>query len=130
MQNVGKYSFMEQDRPVLWASFSGSGEYPMLKGDMFIYNLPSGFYISAEFEGLPNSEQLPFHIHEGVFCETKGGKIVPLPEIFSDKNGKSSMKIYVDKKEINDIAGRPAVLHIHKDEAEPEIACAILQRIL
>lgn len=130
MNNLSGFAFMEQDRPVLWASFSGSGDYPSLSGDMFVYNLPVGFYVSADFSGLPVSQQLPFHIHEGFFYESKGEKIVPLPDVFSDKKGKSSVQIYIDKMNVTDIAGKPAVLHIRTDSGEPEIACAVLQRIL
>ena len=128
--NVSEFTYMEQDRPVLWASFSGSDTYPLLKGDLFIYNLPAGFYVSADFEGLPVSEQLPFHIHEGLVCGAAGEILLHFPDVMSDKNGKSSMQVYIDKLQVADIAGRISMIHIRRNGKEPEIACAVLQRIL
>lgn len=131
MQNVTKYSFIEQERPVLKAELKGKDGYSALNGTVYFYDLPNGVYMQGEVEGLPKSSEFAFHVHEGVVCEVHGDKILIMPNLMSDANGKASAQVYLDKLRSTQIAGRPVILHLKEaDGTEPEIACGLLARIL
>ena len=131
IQNVTKYSFVEQDRPVLAADVTGNADYPGIRGTVNVYNLPDGIYLHGEFEGLPPSRDHAFHIHSGSVCEEPGEKLLTLPDIMSGADGKASAKIHLDRVNSTQIAGKPIVLHIKKDGAEKQtIACGLLARVL
>lgn len=131
MENVTKYSFIEQERPVLKAEVKGKAGYPALNGMIYFYDLPNGVYIQGEVDGLPKSDEFAFHVHEGVVCENHGDKILIMPNLLSDAKGKASAQIYLDKLRSTQIAGRPIVLHLKAaDGTENEIACGLLSRIL
>lgn len=131
IQNVTKYSFMEQDRPVLQADIKGSADYPDVKGTVHVYTLPEGIYLHADLEGLPKSCDHAFHIHDGAVCEQVGEKLLTLPDVMSGADGKASAQIQLDRMNSTQIAGRPIVLHIKEDGREKQmIACGLLARIL
>ena len=131
MQNVTKYSFVEQDRPVLTADIAGSAEYPDIRGTVHVYTLPEGIYLLGEFEGLPKSRDHAFHIHSGTVCEEVGEKLLTLPDVMSGADGKASAKIQLDRVSSTQIAGKPIVLHIKEDGKEKQmIACGLLTRVL
>lgn len=132
MENVTKFAYAEQDRPVLGAELRGGEAFPDLRGKVYVYVLPDGIYLSGDFEKLPVNSSFEFHIHEGVLCENKGEKILILPDVFSDGEGRASMQVYLDGAVHTDIAGRPIVVHL-MDEAtgkDNSIACGLLDRIL
>lgn len=129
--NVTEFSFMESDRPVLEAEILGGAEYPDIKGYAYVYFLPDGIYVQADFDKLPENNEFGFHVHEGLLCEAPGEKLLPLPDVYSDKNGKSSMQVYLDSKTSTQIAGRPIMLHLKRDgKDELVVACGLLSRIL
>ena len=131
MENVTKYSFIEQERPVLKAEVKGKEGYPALNGTIYFYDLPNGVYMQGEVEGLPKSSNFAFHAHEGLVCENHGEKILIMPDLMSDADGKASAQVYLDKLRSTQIAGRPIVLHLQAaDGSENEIACGLLSRIL
>ena len=129
--NVQTFSFMSADRPVLEAELLGGAEYPDIKGNAYVYFLPDGIYVQADFDKLPESNEFGFHVHEGLLCETPGEKLLPLPDVYSDKDGKSSMQVYLDGKTSTQIAGRPIMLHLKRDGKDDlVVACGLLSRIL
>ena len=131
MQNVTKYSFVEQDSPVLAADITGSAEYPDIRGEVHVYTLPDGIYLLGEFEGLPQSRDYAFHIHNGAVCEKVGEKLLTLPDVMSGADGRASAKIQLDRVSSAQIAGKPIVLHIKEDGKERQmIACGLLTRVL
>ncbi len=130
IQTVGKYSFIKQDRPVLKAELRGGAEFPDLHGDVYVYDLPSGIYLQGDFEGLPATEELPFHVHDGLACEKHGEKILILPDVMSDANGAASAQIYLDRVNSTQIAGKPIVMHLHRGDTDVELACGLLDRVL
>lgn len=130
IQNVTKFSFVEQDRPVLKAELIGNADHPDLRGVIHVYFLPNGIYLQGDFEGLPKTSEFAFHVHEGILCEGHGEKILVLPDVISDEDGKASSQVYLDRADSTRIAGRPIVLHLKEDGKEPEIACGLLTRIL
>ena len=129
-KNVTKYSFVEQDRPVLQAELKGNADYPAIKGLIHVYFLPTGIYLQGDIEGLPKTSEFAFHVHEGDACEDHGEKILILPDAMSDADGKASMQVYLDRVNSTQIAGRPLVLHLRVGSETPEVACALLNRIL
>lgn len=130
LQPVGKYSFMEQERPVLKAELHGNEQFPDIHGEVYVYTLPEGIYLQGDFEGLPESNDLPSHIHEGLICDDPGGKLLPLPNLMSDDDGKASTQIYLDRVDSMQIAGKPIMMHIRRGNDEIEIACGLLSRVL
>ena len=130
MQNVTKYSFMEQERTVLKADISGNAGHSALHGTIYGYDLPNGIYLQADIEGLPKSSDFAFHVHEGLVCENHGEKILILPDVMSDADGKASAQIFLDRVRSTRIAGRPIVLHLKENGNETEIACGLLSRVL
>lgn len=133
MQNldtVTKFSFMEQERPVLTANVRGSAEYPDARGVVYVYVLPNGVYIQGDIEGLPKSSDFAFHIHEGLLCDDPGDKLLILPDVMSDDNGKASAQIYLDREDSTSLAGRAIMLHLKVDGKEVQMACGLLSRVL
>lgn len=130
MQNVTKYSFMEQERPVLKTSITGKEKNTVLHGTIYGYDLPNGIYLQGDIYGLPKSSDFAFHVHEGLLCDKHGEKILILPDIMSDADGIASAQIYLDRSNTTRIAGRPIVLHLKEDGKETEIACGLLSRVL
>lgn len=130
--NVHTFSHMEHERPVLKAEILGGAEHPDIRGEAYVYFLPDGIYLQADFDKLPENNEFGFHIHEGLLCETPGDKLLPLPDMYSDKNGKSSMQIYLDRATSTQIAGKPIVMHIKNEDGTDgiTIACGILNRVL
>lgn len=130
--NVKTFSFMSAERPVLKAEILGGAEYPDIRGEAYVYFFPEGVYLQADFEDLPPNNEFGFHVHEGLLCETRGEKLLPLPNIYSDKNGMASMQIYLDKATSTQIAGKPIVLHIGGADGKDELtaACGVLNRII
>ncbi|MCM1165216.1 MAG: superoxide dismutase family protein [Lachnospiraceae bacterium] len=128
--NVTEFSFMSGERPVLEAEILGGAEYPDIKGAAYVYFLPDGIYLQADFDKLPENNEFGFHVHEGLLCENPDEKLLPLPNVVSDKNGKSSMQIYLDRAVSTRIAGKPIVLHIKRGVEEITVACGILDRVL
>ena len=131
MQNVTKYAFITQDRPVLRADIAGNADNPDVAGTVHVYTLPGGVYLQGDIEGLPVSSNFSFHVHEGTVCEEPGKKLLILPDVMSGEDGKASAQIQLDRVDSTQIAGRPIVLHLKSaDGAEPQIACGLLLRIL
>lgn len=128
MRNVTKFSFMEQDRPVLKAEFGGGEGHRGIYGTVHVYVLPNGVYVHADIEGLPSSSDFSFHVHEG--GESMGEKILVLPDLMSDADGKASAQTYLDRVNSTQIAGRPVVIHAKADWREPQIASGLLARVL
>lgn len=130
MRNITKFSFVEQDRPVLRAELKGEGEHSGVYGIVYVYTLPNGVYVQGNIEGLPSSSNFSFHVHEGLECKGPGEKILILPDLMSDMDGKASTQTYLDRVNSTQIAGRPMVLHLKADGQEPQIACGLLSRVL
>lgn len=129
--NVRTFSHMGQERPVLEAELLGGADYPEIKGKAYVYFLPEGVYMQADFEKLPVNNEFGLHVHEGLICEAPGEKLLQLPDIRSDKSGSSSMQIYLDRATSAQIAGKPIMLHIKRDgEDLAVVACGLLERIL
>lgn len=130
MNNVSQFSFMEQDRPVLVAELLGGKDFPDIEGRAYIYAVPGGIYVQADFSRLPESSDFAFHVHEGLLCEEPGGKLLLLPDVFSDGSGVASMQVYLDRANSTQIAGRPIMLHLKRGDDEVTVACGLLSRIL
>lgn len=130
--NVQTFSFMSAERPVLEAEILGGADHPDIRGDAYVYFLPGGIYLQADFDKLPENDQFGFHVHEGLICEVPGEKLLPLPDVYSDKTGHSSMQIYLDRATSTQIAGKPIVMHIKNEDGTDgiTIACGTLNRIL
>ena len=131
IQNVTKYAFITQERPVLRADIAGNADHPDVIGTVHIYALPGGVYLQGDIGGLPASGNFSFHVHEGSVCEEPGKKLLVLPDLMSGEDGRASAQIQLDRVDCTQIAGRPIVLHLKADDGtEPQIACGLLSRIL
>ena len=125
-----KFSYIEEERPVLYAELHGTEGHDEIVGEVFIYHLTHGLCLCATFSKLPPSQNLPFHIHEGTSCDNAGGHIFEFPDIMSDKNGEAYAHYYFDKYSVSELAGKAIMLHIKVDGEEPAIACGVLKRVL
>lgn len=130
MENVSKYSFMEQDRPILKAEIVGNKDYPDIHGDIYVYILGNGFYLQGDFRGLPRNSTFAFHIHDGLVCVNPGGKKLLLPDVVSDSTGASSAQVYLDKIDVNTLADHPIMIHLKTGGQEVTVACGELKRVL
>lgn len=160
MKQVSKYAYMENESPALMAEIKGSDVHPEIAGTVYVYGLPKGFYLQADLEGLPESRVFGFHIHDGLVCAPIGSEepfseagghfnncgegtwcsrhpyhAGDLPSLFSNAEGKSSIRVYIDKADIEEIAGKPIVIHGLPDDFKTQpsgnsgvrIACGILK---
>ena len=130
MENVTKFAFCEQDRPVLEAELRGGEKYPDMRGKVYVYALPEGIYLQGDFENMPKNSDFAFHVHDGPLCDQKGEKILLLPDIFSDGTGRASAQINIDRADHTQIAGKPIVLHLKSNGEEITVACGLLRRVL
>ena len=160
MKQVSRFAYMENESPTLEAEIKGSDVHPEIAGRVFVYGLPKGFYLQADLEGLPESRVFGLHIHDGLVC-TPTGMDNPfsdagghfgncgdgiwcsrhpyhagdLPPLFSNAEGKSNIRIYIDRADIDEISGKPSIIHgLHDDfKTQPSgnsgvrIACGILK---
>ena len=113
-------------------------------------------YFEAQLYGLPDSEVLGLHIHDGAVCNAESGfteagehlSLCPdetwcdqhpyhagdLPPIFSDVDGNAVMGVYLDKTLVSDISGHTLILHSKRDDFKTQpagdagirIACGVL----
>lgn len=140
-------------RPVAVAHIKGGREFPLIKGNIQFYQLPSGVLLQAEISGLPNSDSgfFGFHIHDGAVCAGPSFSAtglhysrVPalhprhsgdLPPLLS-YNGNAYMAVITDRFSISEVMGRTVVIHSKQDDfktqpagnAGDKIACGVIQR--
>ena len=160
MKQVSRFAYMENESPTLEAEIKGSDVHPEIAGRVFVYGLPKGFYLLAYLEGLPESRVFGLHIHDGLVC-TPTGMDNPfsdagghfgncgdgiwcsrhpyhagdLPPLFSNAEGKSNIRIYIDRADIDEISGKPIIIHGLPDDFKTQpsgnsgvrIACGILK---
>lgn len=136
-------------RAVAWVR--GEGE---LRGSVTFYPVPEGTLVTAEIEGLPESETgfFGFHIHEGESCggpefeATKGhwnpqGRPHPahagdLPPLLGNK-GRSFLAVKTGRFRPEDVVGRTVVIHSDPDDFHTQpsgnsgrkIGCGVIRRI-
>lgn len=127
---MSRFSYMEQERPVLSAELHGTEGYEAAVGKAYVYFLPNGLYFTANFNNLPSSQELPFHIHEGLLCEDAGGHLLEFPDLFADQYGEASYQLYFDKRTLWEISGKPLVIHVNINGKPQKIACGLLERVL
>ena len=159
MRQTNRFSHISYEQPALIADVRGNSDHPDIIGNATAYWLPDAVYIVTELDGLPPSEVFAVHIHENLVCGEKdssspfaeaGGhfrkcsedmwcgrppyEAGALPHIFSDENGHSTSHVYIDRANVQDISGRPLVLHSYPrdpssssfDGTGIRIACGIL----
>lgn len=141
MQEMGKYAFIEQERPALVAQIRGSAAYPDVKGTAKLYWLPEGMYAVFELERLPPDSVLGFHIHDGLACCAVTGADTfaaagkhfsvcsedmqcgrhpyhagDLPSLFADEGGKASSQVFTRRTNVSEVSGKPIVVHRMTDD--------------
>ncbi|MCH5196379.1 MAG: hypothetical protein J1F28_06680 [Oscillospiraceae bacterium] len=127
---MSKISYIEHERPVLSADLRGTEGHESVAGEVSVHKLENGLCLCASFTGLPASQYLPFHIHEGTSCENAGGHLLELPDIMSDRNGEAYAHYYFDRQNLSEISEHSIMLHVRKNGEEPAIACGVLKKVL
>ena len=160
MSRFNRFAYIENESPALEADIKGNDVHPQIAGKVYVYDLPDGFYLQADLQGLPGSRVFGMHIHDGLVCapvgtdnpfSEAGGHLNnceegtwcsrhpyhqgDLPPLFSDKNGNANLQVYIDRARIEDISGKPVVIHGLPDDftTQPSgnsgvrIACGILK---
>ena len=141
MQELGKFAFIEQERPALIAQIRGSAAYPDVKGTAKLYWLSEGMYAVFELEGLPPDTVLGFHIHDGLACGAVTGAepfaaagkhfsvcsedmqcgrhpyhAGDLPPLLSDESGRASSQVFTKRTDVSGVSGKPIVVHRMSDD--------------
>lgn len=126
--------------PDAYAHISGSQNYPMINGLVYLYQLPSGVFLIAQVQSLPDSTEpcasniYGFHIHQGNSCtgnaddpfaDTDGhynprncphpAHAGDLPPLFGN-HGYALLAFFTDRFSVNDVIGRNFVVHARPDD--------------
>lgn len=126
--------------PNAYAHISGSPSFPFINGLVYLYQLPTGVFLIAQVQGLPDattscaSNIYGFHIHSGNLCSgnaedplaNTGGHYNPhncphpahagdLPPLFGN-HGYALMSVFTDRFTVNEVIGRTFVVHAHQDD--------------
>lgn len=126
--------------PDAYSRISGSPSYPNINGLVFLYQLPSGVFLLAQVQSLPDSTEAcapniyAFHIHSGNSCTgntedffaNTDGHYNPgncphpahagdLPPLFGN-HGFALMSVFTNKFNVNDVIGRTFVIHARPDD--------------
>ncbi len=125
-----------------------------LRGSVTFYPVPGGTLVTAELQGLPETESgfFGFHIHEGSGCGGKdygetGGHLNPqgrphpqhmgdLPPLLENR-GKGFLAVKTGRFRPEDVIGRTVVIHNGPDDfhtqpagnAGKKIGCGVIRRI-
>ena len=156
MQHIHKYSYIQSERPALLGTIRGGLGHENISGTAAVFWQPDGVYFEAQLYGLPESEVLGLHIHDGFVCGEESGfaqagehfSLCPegtwcsqhpyhagdLPPVFSDGEGNAVLGVYLDKVLVSDITGRTLILHSGRDDFKTQpaggagvrIACGVL----
>ena len=140
-------------RPAAVARIRGGAAYPLVRGTVLFYQLPSGVLIQADISGLPDNNVgfYGFHIHIGSTCSGENfsdtgmhyaksfavhpGHAGDLPNLLSD-NGDAYMTVLTKRFSIADVLNRTVVIHNGADDFRTQpsgdsgnkIACGVIQR--
>jgi Cu-Zn family superoxide dismutase len=126
--------------PDAYAQIFGSPQYPGINGLVYLYQLPTGVYLMAQVQGLPDSDEpcapniYAFHIHSGNACtgnqedpfaDTDGhfnpfncphpAHAGDLPPLFGN-HGFALMSVFTDRFSVDEAAGRTFVVHARPDD--------------
>lgn len=126
--------------PDAYARISGSPNYPNINGLIYLYQLPTGVYLLAQVQSLPDSADpcapniYAFHIHAGNACtgnaqdpfaDTDGhynprncphpAHAGDLPPLFGN-HGFALMSVFTDRFRVNEVIGRTFVVHARPDD--------------
>ncbi len=137
------------------ACVKGNNQAPALKGNVTFTQKPDGVIVTAQIQGLPQSETgfYALHIHEGENCggmdfaET-GGHYNPkgmphpkhagdLPPLLSYHGGMAFMQVMTSRFRVEEIIGRTVVIHSGTDDfqsqpagnAGTKIACGLIRKV-
>lgn len=140
MRHFNDYYSILNRRADAVACVKGSSNYSNLMGKVMFYQLSDCVMVTAEFKGLPMSENpcqepvLAFHIHEGTECSgdkedcfaNAKGHFNPdncmhpyhagdMPPLFS-VNGNAFLAFITDRFYIDEIIGKTVIVHEMSDD--------------
>lgn len=126
--------------PDAYARISGSPAYPAVNGLVYLYQLPTGVFLIAQVQSLPDSADAcapniyAFHIHSGGSCtgnaedpfaDTNGhfnphgcphpAHAGDLPPLFGN-HGYALSALFTDRFTVSEVLGRTFVVHAHPDD--------------
>lgn len=127
-------------RPSAEAIIHGSADYPSISGTLRLYQSDSGTLVSADVQGLPDSDDpcahpvFGFHIHDGTSCTGTAadpfanalGHYNPfgcphpyhsgdMPPLFGN-SGRAYMVFLTDRFKVRDVLGKAVIIHAHPDD--------------
>lgn len=131
---------LTQMQPTAMAVVSGSKAYPDIYGMVHFYQLYNGLLLTAEFTGLPKSDNpcyipfMGFHIHEGTSCTGTASDPFAdalshynpddcphpahrgdLPPVFNN-NGYAWTCFFTDRFTVKEVVGRTVIVHSQADD--------------
>lgn len=126
--------------PDAYSQIAGSSNYPNINGLVYLYQLPTGVFLIAQVQSLPDSTApcasniYAFHIHSGSSCTGNAqdpfantdGHYNPgncphpshagdLPPLFAN-HGFALMSVFTDRFTVSEVVGRTFVIHEHPDD--------------
>lgn len=126
--------------PDAYARISGGPAYPAVNGLVYLYQLPTGVFLIAQVQSLPDSTAAcapniyGFHIHSGSSCtgnaedpfadtdghyDTHGcphpAHAGDLPPLFGN-HGYALSALFTDRFTVSEVLGRTFVVHAHPDD--------------
>lgn len=122
--------------PAAAAIIRGSSDFPEIRGNMYLYDMPEGCIVMLEVVGLPDNSFYGLHIHEGARCGSTtpggeaflaaGGHFNPentmhpyhagdLPPLLSH-NGYAWMAVYTERFSTVDVLERTVIIHGMPDD--------------
>jgi superoxide dismutase, Cu-Zn family len=126
--------------PNAYAQIYGSQSYPNINGLVYLYQLPTGVFLIAQVQSLPDSTVpcapniYAFHIHSGNSCTGNAedpfadtdGHFNPrnclhpahagdLPSLFGN-HGFALMSVFTDRFNVDEVIGKTFVVHAHPDD--------------
>ena len=139
MQHIHKYSYISSERPALIGTIRGGLGHEDVNGTAAVFWLPDSVYFEVQLYGLPKSEVLGLHIHDGFVCgAAENGfaeagthlSVCPdetwcdrhpyhagdLPPLFTDEDGTAILGVYLDRAAVEQFSGRTVVVHSRRDD--------------
>jgi Cu-Zn family superoxide dismutase len=125
--------------PDAYSKIAGSSTYSGINGLVYLYQLPTGVFLIAQVQNLPDSTETcapniyGFHLHQGTctgtaeepFANTDGlynphncphpAQAGVLPPLFGN-HGFALMTFFTDRFSVSDVIGRTFIIHAHPDD--------------
>lgn len=131
---------LSENKPSAFARVEGSSNYPLIRGEVYFYQMNFGVYVVFSFSGLPfdgencSGNILAMHIHNGSGCSGNKDDVFAdagthynpkgcrhpfhagdLTPVFAN-DGYGFGAMFTHRFNVDEVVGLPVVLHIGTDD--------------